>query len=210
MLHPGTPWSGRGDRCQTHCQGAQPDFRPRKNRRFGSLENTAGQGTCLGHQIRHLADIFEKVKQPERLGVSIRHGTFFCRWLRHPQTQGLGCRNRRGGKNDRAGSGARISPERLEDGSLFPSRPTRPHRPRVDRIVNDARFTDTPACLETLSPRPARGRRKPEHAAFTPEKAARPKKTRLSYPRKSQFSPKYSHLVPILNSVARGTVPQGL
>ena len=36
-----------------------------------ALENTAGQGTCLGHRIRHLADIFGRVKQPERLGVCL-------------------------------------------------------------------------------------------------------------------------------------------
>ena len=31
-----------------------------------ALENTAGQGTCLGHRIRHLADIFGRVKQRMR------------------------------------------------------------------------------------------------------------------------------------------------
>src|SRR5262245_35946557 len=32
-----------------------------------ALENTAGQGTCLGHKISHLAAIFERVKSPNRL-----------------------------------------------------------------------------------------------------------------------------------------------
>jgi deoxyribonuclease-4 len=47
------------------------------DRRLGSapvrllLENTAGQGTNLGHRLEHLAWILERVKRPERLGVCI-------------------------------------------------------------------------------------------------------------------------------------------
>jgi deoxyribonuclease-4 len=33
------------------------------------LENTAGQGTCLGWRFEHLAEIIQQVKQPERLGI---------------------------------------------------------------------------------------------------------------------------------------------
>src|SRR5882724_5345252 len=36
-----------------------------------ALENTAGQGTCLGHKIAHLAAVFEGVKKPERLGICL-------------------------------------------------------------------------------------------------------------------------------------------
>jgi deoxyribonuclease-4 len=35
------------------------------------LEITAGQGTCLGCKLEHLADIIERVKQPKRLGVCL-------------------------------------------------------------------------------------------------------------------------------------------
>ncbi len=35
------------------------------------LENTAGQGSCLGHRFEHLAAIIQAVRQPERLGVYI-------------------------------------------------------------------------------------------------------------------------------------------
>jgi deoxyribonuclease-4 len=35
------------------------------------LENTAGQGTCLGHRLEHLADIRAQVAEPERVGVCI-------------------------------------------------------------------------------------------------------------------------------------------
>jgi deoxyribonuclease-4 len=33
------------------------------------LEITAGQGSCLGHQFKHLADILQQTKRPERVGV---------------------------------------------------------------------------------------------------------------------------------------------
>ncbi|MFO0908949.1 MAG: deoxyribonuclease IV [Isosphaeraceae bacterium] len=35
------------------------------------LETTAGQGSCLGHRFEHLGAIFERVKEPERLGVCV-------------------------------------------------------------------------------------------------------------------------------------------
>jgi deoxyribonuclease IV len=35
------------------------------------IENTAGQGTCLGHRLEHLRSILAGVKKPERLGVCI-------------------------------------------------------------------------------------------------------------------------------------------
>jgi deoxyribonuclease-4 len=35
------------------------------------LENTAGQGSCLGHRFEHLGQIIAGVKRPERLGVCI-------------------------------------------------------------------------------------------------------------------------------------------
>lgn len=33
------------------------------------LENTAGQGSCVGHRFEHLARLLELVREPERLGV---------------------------------------------------------------------------------------------------------------------------------------------
>ena len=43
-----------------------------------ALENTAGQGTCLGNKIEHLAAIFERVKKPERLGLCLDTAHFFA------------------------------------------------------------------------------------------------------------------------------------
>jgi deoxyribonuclease IV len=35
------------------------------------LENTAGQGSCLGHRLEHLRQIIESVREPQRLAVCI-------------------------------------------------------------------------------------------------------------------------------------------
>jgi deoxyribonuclease IV len=35
------------------------------------LENTAGQGSCIGHRFEHLAGILEKTKDPDRAGVCL-------------------------------------------------------------------------------------------------------------------------------------------
>lgn len=45
---------------------AQPD-----NRTVLLLENTAGQGTSIGHRFEHLRDLFAWVRQHDRLGVCI-------------------------------------------------------------------------------------------------------------------------------------------
>ncbi len=43
-----------------------------------ALENTAGQGTCLGHEIRHLAEVFQRVERPDRLGVCLDTAHLFA------------------------------------------------------------------------------------------------------------------------------------
>jgi deoxyribonuclease-4 len=42
------------------------------------LEITAGQGTCLGCKLEHLAEIIDKVKQPKRLGVCLDTAHLFA------------------------------------------------------------------------------------------------------------------------------------
>jgi len=42
------------------------------------LEATAGQGTCLGHRLEHLAEIMNRVKHPERLGVCLDTAHLFA------------------------------------------------------------------------------------------------------------------------------------
>ncbi len=42
------------------------------------LEITAGQGTCLGYRLEHLAEIIERVKAPKRLGVCLDTAHLFA------------------------------------------------------------------------------------------------------------------------------------
>jgi deoxyribonuclease-4 len=42
------------------------------------LEVTAGQGSCLGCKLEHLAEIIERVKQPKRLGVCLDTAHLFA------------------------------------------------------------------------------------------------------------------------------------
>lgn len=43
-----------------------------------ALENTAGQGSCLGNRLEHLAAIYERVKKPERLALCIDTAHLFA------------------------------------------------------------------------------------------------------------------------------------
>jgi deoxyribonuclease-4 len=120
-----------------------------------ALENTAGQGTCLGHAIKHLGAIFEKVKRPERLGVCLDTAHFF--------EAGYDLRTPKGwdaaiGEVEESVGLEQILAFHLNDSKTELGS-------RVDRhagigegkigkdafrhIVNDARFRDLPGCLET-------------------------------------------------------------
>src|SRR5262249_28791824 len=43
-----------------------------------ALENTAGQGTCLGNRISHLTTIFDEVDAPKRLGICLDTAHLFA------------------------------------------------------------------------------------------------------------------------------------
>lgn len=73
VLHPGAHL-GAGEEAGTGCVAASLDAVlaavPEEGTRV-LLENTAGQGSCLGHRLEHLARIRERVSQPGRVGVCI-------------------------------------------------------------------------------------------------------------------------------------------
>lgn len=119
------------------------------------LENTAGQGTCLGYKTTHLAAIFDAVKCPERLGVCLDTAHLFAAGYDIRTTKGwdkaieevcylIGLRQI---------LGFHLNDSKTELGS------------RVDRhehigrgkiglrafyhIVNDPRFEHLPGCIET-------------------------------------------------------------
>jgi deoxyribonuclease-4 len=120
-----------------------------------ALENTAGQGTCLGAEIAHLATLIERVQTPGRLGVCLDTAHFFAAGydLRAPAGWDRAIRE----VEERLGLD-RVLAVHLNDSRT-------PLGSRVDRhagigqghlgraafrhIVNDPRFADTPGCLET-------------------------------------------------------------
>ncbi|MEO7299744.1 MAG: deoxyribonuclease IV [Verrucomicrobiota bacterium] len=120
-----------------------------------ALENTAGQGTCLGHKIEHLAKVFERVKKPERLGVCLDTAHFFA--------AGYDIRAEKGWNAAIKEVDSLIGLKQILAFHLNDSKTDLGSR--VDRhehigkgkigkeafrhIVNDARFKKTPGCLET-------------------------------------------------------------
>ncbi len=120
-----------------------------------ALENTAGQGSCLGCETRHLAKIFEGVKSPERLAVCLDTAHFFA--------AGYDIRTAKGWNSAIGEVDALIGIKQIVAFHLNDSKTDLGSR--VDRhagigqgkigrdafrhIVNDARFRKHPACLET-------------------------------------------------------------
>lgn len=71
VLHPGAYTFGSEERGLRRIVRAlnEAHRRTRKLTAKCLLENTAGQGTCLGYRFEHLAAILDRVKSPERLGI---------------------------------------------------------------------------------------------------------------------------------------------
>jgi len=120
-----------------------------------ALENTAGQGSCLGYRIAHLATIYERVNRPERLGICLDTAHFFAAGydFRAPKVWD-------------AAIGEVASLVGLKEVLAFHLNDSKTALgSRVDRhehigkgkigknafrhIVNDARFKKHPGCLET-------------------------------------------------------------
>ncbi len=120
-----------------------------------ALENTAGQGTCLGHKIEHLAAIYDAVKQPKRLGLCLDTAHFFAAGFDLRSAKGWDAATRQVEKliglkqilafhlNDsKAGLGSRVDRhEHIGQGKIGLE--------GFRHIVNDARFANFPGCLET-------------------------------------------------------------
>lgn len=120
-----------------------------------ALENTAGQGTCLGHKIEHLAAIFQAVRQPERLGLCLDTAHFFAAGFDLRSGKGWDAAIARVDKligrkeilafhlNDsKTGLGSRVDRhEHIGRGKIGLA--------GFRHIVNDARFLESPGCLET-------------------------------------------------------------
>jgi len=157
VMHPGAHL-GRGDAFAITqiVAGVDEAFAATKKFRVRiALENTAGQGTCLGWKVEHLAEIFEGVKKPERLGVCLDTAHFFA--------AGFDIRTRKGWEETISKVASLIGLKEIVAFHLNDSKTDLGSR--VDRhahigagkiglkgfriIVNDPRFKNHPACLET-------------------------------------------------------------
>jgi deoxyribonuclease-4 len=120
-----------------------------------ALEITAGQGTCLGYRVRHLADIYERVRQPRRLGVCLDSAHLFA--------AGYDIRTPKGWKAllaevDRLVGLREVLAFHLNDSKTELGSRVDRHagigqgeigRAAFRHIVNEPRFRDLPGCLET-------------------------------------------------------------
>jgi deoxyribonuclease-4 len=120
-----------------------------------ALENTAGQGSCLGGPLRDLAGVYERVAQPARLGV--------CLDTAHLFAAGYDIRDRRGWERVLDELEALVGLDQLLAFHLNDSKAAlgshvdrHEHigRGQIGRegfrwIVSDPRFRALPGCLET-------------------------------------------------------------
>jgi deoxyribonuclease IV len=120
-----------------------------------ALENTAGQGTCLGHRLEHLAEIFGGVAHPKRLGI--------CLDTAHLYAAGYNIRTPKGWDTaiqtvvDLVGLRQILAFHLNDSKTVLGSRVDRhAHigqgkigKRAFRHIVNDARFRKIPGCIET-------------------------------------------------------------
>jgi deoxyribonuclease-4 len=166
VFHPGShPSTRRGlrlvARALDEVHGALPGLSTRV-----CLEVTAGQGDCLGHRLEHLEEILQRVHAPGRVGV--------CLDTCHLFAAGYDLSSEAGTEAVMDEAVRRFGRGRIRCFHLNDS--LRPRGSRVDRhanigrgaiglpafryLVNDERFGQTPAVLETPDPdRYARGLR---------------------------------------------------
>ena len=120
-----------------------------------ALENTAGQGSCLGCEIRHLAMIFERVKKPERLAICLDTAHFFAAGYDIRTAKGW---NSAIGEVETLIGLKQIVAFHLNDSKTDLGSRVDRHagigqgkigRDAFKHIVNDSRFATHPACLET-------------------------------------------------------------
>ena len=120
-----------------------------------ALENTAGQGSCLGHKMSHLAEIYRGVDRQERLGVCLDTAHFFA--------AGYDIRTEKGWNAtleelDKLVGLDQVLAFHLNDSKTELGSRVDRHagigqgkigREAFRHIVNDARFKNHPGCLET-------------------------------------------------------------
>lgn len=157
VMHPGAHMgAGEEEGIRLAVRGLNDAFSATRESKVRiALENTAGQGSCLGHRIEHLAAIIDKVDHPKRLAVCLDTCHFFA--------AGYDIRTPKGWDNamkevsdliglkqvvafhlndSKTGLGSRVDRhEHIGKGKIG--------RQGFRTIVNDARLKTMPGCLET-------------------------------------------------------------
>jgi deoxyribonuclease IV len=157
VLHPGAHL-GQGEAAglKQTAAGLDEIFRAtRKSRVRIALENTAGQGTCLGHRLEHLAAIYDLVKDAGRLGLCLDTAHLFAAGYDIRKPEGWDgvidtVRKRIGIREILA---FHLNDSKTELGSRV-DRHAHIGQGKIGlagfrRIVSDARFREHPGCLET-------------------------------------------------------------
>jgi len=157
VLHPGAHLgAGETEGLRQIVAGLDEALRATKDAKVRiALENTAGQGSCLGNQIEHLAAIYDAVETPARLGLCIDTAHLFA--------SGYDIRTGKGWDKTMRQIDALIGRKEILAFHLNDSKTDLGSR--VDRhedigkgkiglegfrhLVNDARFKNSPGCLET-------------------------------------------------------------
>lgn len=120
-----------------------------------ALENTAGQGTNLGSRLEHLAAIYEDVKHPKRLGVCLDTAHFFAAGfdIRTPKGWAAAIQQVDALVGFKEVLAFHLNDSKTDLGSRV-DRHAGIGQGKIGRaafrhIVNDARFRNLPACIET-------------------------------------------------------------
>lgn len=155
VLHPGAHLgAGEARGLAMAIRGLDEVFRSTKRVKI-ALEVTAGQGSCLGSRLEHLACIIDHSGHPERLGI--------CLDTAHLFAAGYPVHTRMGWDNTIAAVEELIGLERVlafhlndSQAALGSSKDRHAHIGKggiglagFRHIVRDARFRNHPACLET-------------------------------------------------------------
>ena len=157
VLHPGSHvGTGEAEGLRAVVQGLDEVIAATKSCRVRiALEITSGQGSCLGHKIEHLAEIYQQVKRPKRLGICLDTAHLFAAGfdLRLPKVWDSAVE-----QFDAAVGLKEILAIHLNDSKADLGSRVDRHagigqgkigREAFRRIVNDPRFAELPGCLET-------------------------------------------------------------
>jgi deoxyribonuclease-4 len=157
VLHPGAHLGGGEEAgLERIVAGLDEVFRAAKESTVRvALENTAGQGSCLGNRLEHLAAIYQRVRNPERLAVCLDTAHLFAagydianpkgwdKTVKHfdsligrNQVVAIHLNDSKTGLNSRVDRHEHIGKGKIGAEAFR-------------RIVNDTRFKNTPGCLET-------------------------------------------------------------